>query len=90
MSLLFDSYYKHNTNVSPAPWGGKYFSNDKQVELGNKSECYLFIENQRTLIQFCMNQKEDTVWKFLEIKKRGRLVGLPVSLTPSELQVFVL
>jgi hypothetical protein len=75
--LLFDSYSEHNTNVSPAPWEGKYFSNDKQVELGNKSECDLFIENQRILIQFCMNQREDIVWKFFGNRKAGQIGWAP-------------
>ena len=91
MSLLFDCYSEHNTNVSPAPWGGRSLSTDKQDELGtNKSEYDLFIENQRILIKFCMLQREELLGNCLAIKSWGRLVGLPVSLTPSGLQVFVL
>ncbi len=47
MLLLFDAYTDHNANSSPAPWGGKYLSTDKEVEFGNKSECDIFQENQK-------------------------------------------
>jgi hypothetical protein len=56
MPPLFDSYSEHNTNMSPAQWGGTCFSNDKHVELGIKSECDLFIENQRILINSRTNK----------------------------------
>jgi len=73
MPLLFDCYSKHNTNVSPAPWGGRCFSADKQDELGtNKSEYDLFIENQRILIEFCILQREDIAWKLFGNKKTGQ------------------
>ncbi len=59
MVLLFDAYTDHNANSSPAPWGGKYLSTNKEVKFGNKSESNKFQENQRNLIYFCMNQRED-------------------------------
>jgi hypothetical protein len=37
MVLLFDVYTEHNANTSPAPWGGKYLSTEKEVRFGNKS-----------------------------------------------------
>ena len=77
MSLLFDCYSEHNTNVSPAPWGGRCFSTDKQDELGNKSEYDLFIENQRILIKFCMLQREDIAWKLFGNKKAGQIGWAP-------------
>ncbi len=52
-------------------------STDKQVELGNKSECNLFIANQRILIKFFMNQREDIVWKFFGNKKTGQIGWAP-------------
>ena len=77
MLILFDSYSKHNTNVSPAPWGDKCLSTDKQVDLGNKSECNLFIDNQRILIQFCINQRDDIPWIFFGNKKAGQISWAP-------------
>ncbi len=47
-------------------------STDKQVELGNKSECDLFIDDQRILIEFCMLQREDIAWKLFGNKKAGQ------------------
>jgi hypothetical protein len=44
--LLFDDYTDHNAQASPAPWGGKYLSTDKEVMLGNKSESDMFQENK--------------------------------------------
>jgi hypothetical protein len=77
MSLLFDCCSKHNTNVSPAPWGGRCLSTDKQVELGNKSECGLFIDNQRILIEYYMLQREDIAWKLFGNKKVGQIGWAP-------------
>jgi hypothetical protein len=76
MVLLFDAYTDHNAQASPAPWGGKYLSTDKEVKFGNKSESDMFQENQNVLIHFCMNQHEDIAWKFLVNKQEIRLVGL--------------
>jgi hypothetical protein len=45
MVLLFDAYKGHNANTSPAPWGGKYLSTEKEVRFGNKLESDLFQEN---------------------------------------------
>ena len=50
--LLFDAYADHNAKASPAPWGGKYLSTDKEVKFGNKSESGMFQENQKILIHF--------------------------------------
>ncbi len=77
MLLLFDCCSEHNTNVSPALWGGRCLSTDKQVELGNKSECDLFIDNQRILIKFCMLRREHIAWKFFGNKKAGRIDWAP-------------
>ena len=77
MSLLFDCYTEHNTNVSPAPWGGRCLSTDNQDEFGNKSEHDLFIENQRILIEFCMLQREDISWKLFGNKKLGQIGWAP-------------
>ncbi len=65
--------------MSPAPWAwaGRCLSTDKQVELGSKSECGLFIDNQRILIEFCMNQREDIAWKFFGNKKAGQIGWAP-------------
>ena len=53
-------------------------SNDKQVQLGNKSsECELFIDNQRILIQFCMNQRDDIAWNVFGNKKAGQIGWAP-------------
>ncbi len=59
MVLLFDAYTYHNANTSPAPWGAKYLSIDKEVKFGDKSESDMLHENQIILIHFCMNQRED-------------------------------
>ncbi len=64
MVLLFDAYTDHNANSSPASWGGKYLSTDKEVKFGNKSEIDMFQENQKNLIHFCMNQHENIAWIF--------------------------
>ncbi len=74
--LLFDAYTDHNANTSPAPWGGKYLSTDKEVKFGNKSESDMFQENQKVLIHFCMNQHEDIAWKLLRNKTRNQ-IGWP-------------
>jgi hypothetical protein len=42
MVLLFDTYTDHNSNTSPAPWGAKYLSTDKEVKFGNNSESDMF------------------------------------------------
>jgi hypothetical protein len=76
MVLLFDAYTDHNANTSPALWGAKYLSTDKEVKFGNKLESDMFQENQKILIHFCMNQHEDIAWKILVIKQEIRLVGL--------------
>ncbi len=65
MVLLFDAYTDHNANTSPAPRGAKYLSTDKEVKFGNKSENDMFQENQKILINFCMNQREDVACIFL-------------------------
>ncbi len=52
MVLLFDAYTDHNANNSPAPWGGKYLSTDKEVKFGNKSESDMFQENQKNSYSF--------------------------------------
>ncbi len=59
MLLLLDAYTEHNANSSPAPWGGKFLSTEKEVRFGNKSESDLFQENQKILVHFCMKQRED-------------------------------
>ncbi len=59
MVLFFCAYTDHNANSSPAPWGAKYLSTDKEVKFGNKSESDMFHKNQIILINFCMNQRED-------------------------------
>ena len=64
MVLLLDAYTDHNAQASPAPWGGKYLSTDKEVKFGNKSESDIFQETQKILIHFCMNQREDIAWIF--------------------------
>jgi hypothetical protein len=64
MVLLFDAYTDHNANTSPAPWGGKYLSTDKEVKFGNKSESDMFQEYQKNLIHFCMKIREDIAWIF--------------------------
>jgi hypothetical protein len=76
MVLLFDAYTDHNANSSPAPWGGKYLSTNKEVKFGNKSESNKFQENQRNLIYFCMNQREDIAWKFF-CNKKSNQIGWP-------------
>jgi hypothetical protein len=35
MVLLFVACTDHNANTSPAPWGAKYLSTDKEVNFGN-------------------------------------------------------
>ncbi len=52
-------------------------STDKQVELGNKSECGLFIDNQRILIEYYMLQREDIAWKLFGNKKVGQIGWAP-------------
>jgi hypothetical protein len=42
MVLLFDAYTENNANTSPAPWGGKYLSTEKEVMFGNKSDAEFF------------------------------------------------
>jgi hypothetical protein len=64
-------------DVSPAPWGGRCLSTDKQDELGNKSEYNLFIDNQGILIKFCMLQREDIAWKLFGKKKIGQIGWAP-------------
>ncbi len=54
--------YRSYANSSPAPWGGKYPSTDKEVKFGNKSESDMFQENHNNLIHFCLNQCEDIAW----------------------------
>jgi hypothetical protein len=76
MVLLFDAYTDHNTNTSPAPWGGKYLSTDKEVRFGNKLESDLFQENQKILIRFGMKQPPDISWKFFGNKTRNQ-IGWP-------------
>ena len=77
MSLLFDCYTEHNTNVSPAPWGGRCLSTVNQDEFGNKSEHDLFIENQRILIELCMLQRESTSWILFGNQKLGQIGWAP-------------
>jgi hypothetical protein len=69
MLLLFDACSEHNTNSSPAPWGGKFLSTEKEVRFGNKSESDLFQENQKILIHFCMQQHEDILRFFFGNKQ---------------------
>jgi hypothetical protein len=68
MVLLYDAYTEHNAKTSPAPWGGKYLSTDKEVRFGNKSESDMFQENQKILIHFCMKQHADISWKLFGYK----------------------
>jgi hypothetical protein len=44
MVLFFDAYTEHNATTSPAPWGGKFLSTEKEVRFGNKSESDMFQE----------------------------------------------
>ncbi len=88
MVLLFDAYTDHNANTSHAPWGAKYLSTDKEVKFGNKSESDMFQGNQKILIHFCMNQREDAAWIFLVIEQEVRLVGLVRKLMEYGHQVF--
>jgi hypothetical protein len=74
--LLFDAYTDHNANTSPAPWGAKYLSTDKEVKFENKSESDMFQENQKILIHFCMNQWEDVAWIFFGNRTRSQ-IGWP-------------
>ncbi len=76
MVLLFDLYTNHNANSLPAPWQGKYLSTEKEVMFGNKSESDLFQEDQKNLIHFCMNQREDIAWKFFG-NKTSNQIGWP-------------
>jgi hypothetical protein len=78
MLLLFDAYTEHNANSSPAPWGGKFLSTEKEVRFGNKSESDLFQENQKILIFFFMKQCEDISWIFFGNEKT-RQIGWPVA-----------
>jgi hypothetical protein len=48
----------------------------KEVRFENKSESDLLQENQKILIHFCMKQQDDNSWKFLEMKREGRLACL--------------
>jgi hypothetical protein len=73
MVLLFDAYTDHDAKSSLAPWGHKYLSTDKGVKFGNKSESDMFQENQKTLINFCMNQCEDIAWNFFGNKTSNQL-----------------
>jgi hypothetical protein len=73
MVLLFDAYTAHNANTSPAPWGGKYLSADKEVRFGNKSESDMFQENQKNLINICMKQYADISWKLFGNKTRNQI-----------------
>jgi hypothetical protein len=73
MMLLFDAYTDHNASSSPAPWGSKYLSTDKEVKFGNKSESDMFQDNQKNLIHFCMNQHEDIAWKIFGIKTSNQI-----------------
>jgi hypothetical protein len=68
--------YRTNTNTSPAPWGGKYLSTDKEVRFGNKSESDMLQENQKILIHFWMKQHPDISWKFFVNKNRTQ-IGWP-------------
>jgi hypothetical protein len=76
MVLLFDAYTDHNANNFPTPWGAKYLSTDKEVKFGNKSESDMFQENQKILIHFCMNQREDVAWDFFGNRTRSQ-IGWP-------------
>jgi hypothetical protein len=76
MVLLFNAYTDHNTNTSPATWGGKYLSTDKEEKFGNKSESDMFKENQKVLIHVCMNQREDIAWKCFGNQTRNQ-IGWP-------------
>jgi hypothetical protein len=76
MVLLFDAYTDHNANTSPPPWGAKYLSTDKEVNFGNKSDSDMFQENQKILIHFCMNQREDVAWNFSGNRIRSQ-IGWP-------------
>jgi hypothetical protein len=76
MVLLFDAYTDHNAYTSPAPWGAKYLSTDKEVKFGNKSESDMFQENQKILIHFCMNQWKDVAWNFFGNRTRSQ-IGWP-------------
>jgi hypothetical protein len=60
MVLSIDAYTDHSVQASPAPWGGKYLSTEKEIQFGNKSKSYICQKNQNVLIHFCMNQHEDT------------------------------
>jgi hypothetical protein len=74
MLLLFDAYTEYNANPSPALWGGKFSSTEKEVRFGNnKSESNLFQENQKILIPFCMKQHEDMSWKFFGNEKTRQI-----------------
>ncbi len=69
MVLLFYAHTDHNANTSPAPWGGKYLSTDKEVRFGNKSESDMFQGN-------CMKQHPDIFWKLFGNKTRNQ-IGQP-------------
>jgi hypothetical protein len=71
--LLFDAYTDHNASTSPAPWGAKNLSTDKEVKFGNKSESDMFQENQKILIHFCMNQQEDVARIFFCNRTRSQI-----------------
>jgi hypothetical protein len=88
MVLLFNAYTDHNANTSPAPWGAKYLSTDKEVKFGNKLESDMFQKNQKILIHFCMNQRKDVALIFLVIEQEVRLVGIVRKLVEYGHQVF--
>jgi hypothetical protein len=73
MVLLFDACTEHNAKTSPAPWGSKYLSTDKEVRFGNKSESDMFQENQKILIHFCMNQGAHISWKLFGNKTKNQI-----------------
>ncbi len=73
MMLLFGACTEHYANTSPAPWGGKYLSTEKEVRFGNKSESDVFQENQKILIHFCMKQHADISWKLFGNKTRNQI-----------------
>jgi hypothetical protein len=73
MVLLFEACTDHNANSSPANWGGKYLSTDKEVKFGNKSESDMFQQNQKNLIHFCVNQHEDIAWNFFGNKTSNQI-----------------
>jgi hypothetical protein len=77
MLLLIDAYIDHNANTALAPWAGRFLSTIKEDRHDNRSEVKMLQGNQTVLIKFCINQREDTAWKFFGKKKTGQL-GWPV------------